>query len=169
MKLAEVQQVCNSCRAKSVPVRELGPILEVVAIMPANQDPMSRSADTSATGRPHHLHPLPRRQGAPAVPPRRTLLIRRWRTASAPGFDHNEHGLFIRMSPQAVESLCRLIAAEAEAGHGWASAGAVGQPADPRRREADDRPAYSAVGRVKLQRNHARYEDRLIGNGEREK
>jgi flagellar biosynthesis protein FlhA len=30
------------------------------------------------------------------------------------GFDHNERGLFIRMSPQAVETTCRLIAAEAE-------------------------------------------------------
>jgi flagellar biosynthesis protein FlhA len=30
------------------------------------------------------------------------------------GFDHNEHGLFLRMSPQAVEATCRLIAAEVE-------------------------------------------------------
>ena len=30
------------------------------------------------------------------------------------GFDHNEQGLFIRMSPQAVETTCRLIAAEVE-------------------------------------------------------
>ena len=26
------------------------------------------------------------------------------------GFDHNEHGMFIRMSPPAVEATCRLIA-----------------------------------------------------------
>jgi flagellar biosynthesis protein FlhA len=30
------------------------------------------------------------------------------------GFDHNEHGLFIRMSPQAIEVTCRLIAVEVE-------------------------------------------------------
>ena len=30
------------------------------------------------------------------------------------GFDHNEHGLFIRMSPQAVEATCRVIATELE-------------------------------------------------------
>ena len=30
------------------------------------------------------------------------------------GFEHNEHGLFIRMSPQAVETTCRLIAAGVE-------------------------------------------------------
>ena len=30
------------------------------------------------------------------------------------GFDHNEKGLFIRMSPQAVETTCRLIAAAVE-------------------------------------------------------
>ena len=30
------------------------------------------------------------------------------------GFEHTERGLFIRMSPQAVETTCRLIAAEVE-------------------------------------------------------
>jgi flagellar biosynthesis protein FlhA len=30
------------------------------------------------------------------------------------GFDHSEKGLFIRMSPQAVEATCRLIAASVE-------------------------------------------------------
>ena len=30
------------------------------------------------------------------------------------GFEHNEHGLFIRMSPQAVEATCRLIGAGVE-------------------------------------------------------
>jgi flagellar biosynthesis protein FlhA len=30
------------------------------------------------------------------------------------GFDHNEQGMFIRMSPQAVESICRMISVEAE-------------------------------------------------------
>ena len=37
--------------------------------------------------------------------------IPRWRTAFAAGFEHNEHGLFIRLSPQAVEATCRQIAA----------------------------------------------------------
>jgi flagellar biosynthesis protein FlhA len=30
------------------------------------------------------------------------------------GFEHTERGLFIRMSPQAIETTCRLIAAEVE-------------------------------------------------------
>jgi flagellar biosynthesis protein FlhA len=30
------------------------------------------------------------------------------------GFEHNEHGLFIRMSPQAIEATCRQIAASVE-------------------------------------------------------
>ena len=30
------------------------------------------------------------------------------------GFDHNERGLFIRMSPQAVEATCRAIAQQIE-------------------------------------------------------
>jgi len=30
------------------------------------------------------------------------------------GFDHTERGLFIRMSPQAIEATCRLIAKEVE-------------------------------------------------------
>jgi flagellar biosynthesis protein FlhA len=30
------------------------------------------------------------------------------------GFEHNEHGLFIRMSPQAIEATCRQIAAGVE-------------------------------------------------------
>ena len=50
------------------------------------------------------------------------------------GFEHNEQGLFIRMSPQAVETTCRLIAAGVErltmANHPPVRAG---QPADPRR------------------------------------
>jgi flagellar biosynthesis protein FlhA len=30
------------------------------------------------------------------------------------GFEHTERGLFVRMSPQAVETTCRLIAAEVQ-------------------------------------------------------
>jgi flagellar biosynthesis protein FlhA len=30
------------------------------------------------------------------------------------GFDHNEHGLLLRMPPQAVEAVCRLLAAGVE-------------------------------------------------------
>ena len=30
------------------------------------------------------------------------------------GFEHNEHGLVVRMSPQAVEATCRLLAAGVE-------------------------------------------------------
>ena len=51
------------------------------------------------------------------------------------GFEHNERGLFIRMSPQAVEATCRLIAEEIEKlDPRQSSAGRAGQPADPRRR-----------------------------------
>ena len=56
------------------------------------------------------------------------------------GFEHNERGLFIRMSPQAIEATCRLIAAEVDKlTRGQSSADRAGQPANPRRPEAADR------------------------------
>ena len=82
------------------------------------------------------------------------------------GFEHNEHGLFIRMSPQAVEAICRLIAAEVE------KLTAAGHPpivlVSPQIRagaEADDRSAPAAAGRAELQRNHPRHENRIAGDG----
>ena len=50
------------------------------------------------------------------------------------GFEHTERGLFIRMSPQAIEATCRLIAEEVERlTIGQPSAGRAGESADSRR------------------------------------
>ena len=50
------------------------------------------------------------------------------------GFDHNERGLFIRMSPQAVEATCQSIAERAHEAHrAPPHADRAGQPANPRR------------------------------------
>ena len=63
-------------------------------------------------------------RSAPATATRRTgctwsRSTRRWKTAFAPGFEHNERGLFIRMSPQAVEATCRLIADRGREARRW--------------------------------------------------
>ena len=112
---------------------------------------------------PHDLHPLSRqaRTGLHVVTLDPALEDR-----IRAGIEHTERGLFIRMSPQAVETTCRLIATEIEklvaANH---PADRAGQPADSRRPETDDGAALAAAGRAELQRNHARHADRIGGSG----
>ena len=78
------------------------------------------------------------------------------------GFEHSERGLFVRMSPQAIEATCRVIAAEVEKlTRGQPSADRAGQPADSRRPEANDRRPTAAAGGAELQRNHPRHADRI--------
>jgi flagellar biosynthesis protein FlhA len=107
MKLGEVQQVLQLLLREQVPIRQLGVILETLG------DYASRTKD------PIWLTEYVRHRLA------RTLCTR-YRDAEnrmyvitldpaledriATGFEHNERGLFIRMSPQAVETTCRLIA-----------------------------------------------------------
>jgi flagellar biosynthesis protein FlhA len=111
MKLAEVQQILQMLLREGVPIRQLSPILETLG------DYAARTKD------PVLLTEFVRHRLA------RTICTR-YRDAQSclyvvtldpamedrirAGIDHNERGLFIRMSPPAVEATCRQIAKEVE-------------------------------------------------------
>ncbi len=118
MKLAEVQQVLQMLLREAVPIRQLGPILEVLGdYAPRSKDPillaeyvrhrLARTICTRYRDKEHRLYVV-------TLDPALEDQIRA-------GFDHNDHGMFIRMSPQAVEQLCKMISTEVEklvtAGH----------------------------------------------------
>ena len=111
MKLAEVQQILQMLLREMVPIRQLGAILETLGdYAPRTKDPIllteyvrHRLARTICT----RYRNLQNRLRVVTLDPALEDRIRA-------GFDHNEHGLFIRMSPQAVETTCRLIADQVE-------------------------------------------------------
>ena len=118
MKLAEVQQILQMLLREAVPIRQLSAILETLGdYTNRTKDPillteyvrhrLARAICTRYRNQENRLH-------VATLDPALEDRIRA-------GFDHNEHGLFIRMSPQAVEATCRLIADEIEklvtAGH----------------------------------------------------
>ncbi len=111
MKLAEVQQILQMLLREGVPIRQLAAILETLGDYgPRTRDPVllteyvrHRLARTICTRYRNHENRLYVATLDPALEDR----VRA-------GFDHNEKGLFIRMSPQAVETTCRLIAASVE-------------------------------------------------------
>ncbi|NQU26049.1 MAG: flagellar biosynthesis protein FlhA [Candidatus Nealsonbacteria bacterium] len=111
MKLAEVQQILQMLLREGVPIRQLGAILETLGDYGSRtKDPIllteyvrHRLARTICTKYRDKENRLKVVTLDPALEDR----IRA-------GFDHNEHGLFIRMSPQAAETTCRLISAEIE-------------------------------------------------------
>jgi len=106
MKLAEVQQILQMLLREAVPIRQLGPILETLGdYAPRTKDPIllteyvrHRLARTICT----RYRDKENRLQVVTLDPTLEDRIRA-------GFDHNEHGLFIRMSPQAVEAVCRLM------------------------------------------------------------
>ena len=111
MKLAEVQQVLQMLLREGVPIRQLGAILETLGdYAPRSKDPillaeyvrhrLGRTICTRYRDKDNRLHVV-------TLDPAMEDRIRA-------GFDHNEHGLFVRMSPQAVEATCRVLAAELE-------------------------------------------------------
>jgi len=111
MKLAEVQQILQMLLREQVPIRQLGAILETLGdYAPRTKDPillaelvrarLARMISTKYRDSQGTLHVV-------TLDPALEDRIRA-------GFEHNERGLFIRMSPQAVETTCRLIAAEVE-------------------------------------------------------
>jgi flagellar biosynthesis protein FlhA len=111
MKLAEVQQILQMLLREAVPIRQLGAILETLGdYAPRTKDPillteyvrhrLARAICTRYRDRENRLRVV-------TLDPAMEDRIRA-------GFEHNEHGLFIRMSPQAVEVTCRLIATEVE-------------------------------------------------------
>jgi flagellar biosynthesis protein FlhA len=111
MKLAEVQQILQMLLREQVPIRQLGPILETLGdYAPRSKDPIllteyvrHRLARTICT----RYRDAEGRLCVVTLDPAMEDRIRA-------GFDHNERGLFIRMSPQAVEVTCRTIAKEIE-------------------------------------------------------
>jgi flagellar biosynthesis protein FlhA len=111
MKLAEVQRVLQLLLREQVPIRQLGPILETLG------DYASRTKDPILLAE-YVRHRLARaictryrdKQGRLHVVTLDPALEDRIRA----GIEHSERGMFIRMSPQAVETTCRLIAAETE-------------------------------------------------------
>jgi len=111
MKLAEVQQILQMLLREAVPIRQLGPILETLGdYAPRTKDPIllteyvrHRLARTICT----RYRDKENRLQVVTLDPALEDRIRA-------GFDHNEHGLFIRMSPQAVEAVCRLMRDELE-------------------------------------------------------
>jgi len=111
MKLAEVQQVLQMLLREGVPIRQLGPILETLGdYAPRSKDPillteyvrhrMARTICTRYRDQQGRLHVV-------TLDPALEDRIRA-------GFDHTERGMFIRMSPQAIEVTCRQIAGELE-------------------------------------------------------
>ncbi len=111
MKLPEVQQILQMLLREQVPIRQLAPILETLGdYAPRTRDPIllneyvrHRLARTICT----RYRDKEGRMFVVTLDPAMEDRIRA-------GFDHNEHGLFIRMSPQAVEAICRAIAGEVE-------------------------------------------------------
>jgi flagellar biosynthesis protein FlhA len=111
MKLPEVQQILQMLLREQVPIRQLGLILETLGdYAPRIKDPillteyvrnrLARTISTTYRNRDNQMYVV-------TLDPALEDRIRA-------GFEHNERGLFIRMSPQAVETTCRLIAAEIE-------------------------------------------------------
>jgi flagellar biosynthesis protein FlhA len=111
MKLSEVQQILQMLLREGVPIRQLGPILETLGdYAPRTKEPvllaeyvrhrLARSICTRHRDAQNKLFVV-------TLDPALEDRIRA-------GFEHNEHGLFIRMSPQAIEATCRQIAAGVE-------------------------------------------------------
>jgi flagellar biosynthesis protein FlhA len=107
MKLGEVQQVLQLLLREQAPIRQLGMILETLGDYAGRtKDPvwlteyvrhrLARTLCTRYRDADDRLHVLTL---DPALEDR-----------IAAGIEHNERGLFIRMSPQAVETTCALIA-----------------------------------------------------------
>ena len=118
MSLAEVQNVLQMLLREQVSIRQLATILEALGDnAPKSKDPillteyvrhrLARQLCTRYRDKEGKLHVL-------ALDP---ALEDRVRT----GFEHSERGLFIRLPPGLVESICRSIGAETEklatAGH----------------------------------------------------
>jgi flagellar biosynthesis protein FlhA len=118
MKLADVQQILHLLLREQVPIRQLGSILETLG------EYASRTKDPVLLTE-YVRHRLARsicsryrdKQGRLFVVTLDPALEDRVRA----GIEHNERGMFIRMSPQAVEVTAKLIAKEVEkltmAGH----------------------------------------------------
>jgi flagellar biosynthesis protein FlhA len=119
MSLAEIQAVLQLLLREQAPIRQLGLILETLGdYAPRTKDPillseyvrhrLARQICTRYRDAQGRLHVV-------ALDPAMEERIRA-------GFEHTERGLFVRMSPQAIEATCRAIGNEVQkltaAGHG---------------------------------------------------
>jgi flagellar biosynthesis protein FlhA len=109
MKLSQVQQILQMLLREQVPIRQLAAILETLGDYAGRtKDPillcefvrarLARQICTRYRDHEGRLHVI-------TLDPAMEDRIRS-------GFEHSERGLFIRMSPQAVEATCRQIARE---------------------------------------------------------
>ena len=111
LKLAEVQHILQMLLREEVSIRQLGPILETLGDYAARtKDPVflaeavrSRLARTICS----RYRDAENRMHVVTLDPALEDRIRA-------GFEHNERGLFIRMSPQAIDATCKVIANEVE-------------------------------------------------------
>lgn len=109
MRLAEVQQILQLLLREQVPIRQLSLILETLGdYAPRTKDPIlltefvrARLARTICT----RYRDAEGRLTVVTLDPALEDRIRS-------GFDHTERGLFIRMPPQVIESICRALAQE---------------------------------------------------------
>ena len=111
MTLPEVQQILQMLLREQVSIRQLGTILETLGdYAPRSKDPillaeyvrhrLARAICTRYRDEENRLHVV-------TLDPALEDRIRS-------GFEHNERGLFIRMSPQAVEKTCAQVSTEIE-------------------------------------------------------
>ena len=107
MKLPDVQQILQMLLREQVPIRQLSAILETlgdyagrtkdhILLTEYVRHRLARTICTRYRNRENRLFVV-------TLDPTLEDRIRA-------GFDHNEHGLHIRLSPQVVEQYCRLIA-----------------------------------------------------------
>jgi flagellar biosynthesis protein FlhA len=111
MKLPEVQRVLQLLLREQIPIRQLGPILETLGVYaPRTKDPILLAE--------YVRHRLARTICARYRDKQNRLFVVTLDPALEDrirgGFEHTERGLFLRMSPQAIETTCRLIAAEVQ-------------------------------------------------------
>jgi len=111
MKLAEVQQILQMLLAEQVPIRQLGAILETLGECASrSRDPgvlteyvrhrLARSISSRYRDKDHRLLVVTL---DPAVEDRIRAAV-----------EHTDRGLSVRMSPDAIEHLCELIADEVQ-------------------------------------------------------
>ncbi len=109
MSLAEVQSILHLLLREQISIRQLGVILETLGdYAPRSKDPillaeyvrhrLARQICTRYRNADGELYVV-------AFDPALEDKIRA-------GFEHSERGLFIRLSPQSVEAICRLISTE---------------------------------------------------------
>lgn len=111
MKLAEVQQVLQMLLREQVPIRQLGTILETLGDYAGRtKDPVLLVEFVRARLSRTLCSRYRDRDGRLFVVTLDPALEDRIRA----GVENSDKGLFVRMSPQAIEATCRLIAVEVE-------------------------------------------------------